>query len=94
MRERMNVKIRGLVQGVFFRETVRRAASRFDVHGFVRNIGDDTVEIDAEGEAEIVRAFIDEVLEHPPRHARIEEVKSASLPPGGARGFTVAPSAH
>jgi hydrogenase maturation factor HypF (carbamoyltransferase family) len=92
VRERTNVKIRGLVQGVFFRETVRRAASQYEVHGFVRNVGRDLVEIDVEGEAEIVRAFIDDVLEHPPLHARIEEVQSARLPATGTRGFSVAPS--
>lgn len=31
MRERRDVTIQGAVQGVFFRETVRRIASRYDV---------------------------------------------------------------
>lgn len=92
MRERTNVKIRGVVQGVFFRETVRQAAGRYAVHGFVRNLGHDAVEIDAEGEPETVKAFIDDVLDNPPPLARIDEVRSANLPPSGARGFLVAPS--
>ena len=92
MAERMNVRIRGLVQGVFFRETVRRIASRYGVHGFVRNIGSDVVEIDAEGEPAVVKAFIDDVLRNPPRHARIDDVESAALSPAGAHGFDIAPS--
>lgn len=94
MRERMSVAIRGLVQGVFFRETVRRAAAQFGVAGFVRNVGYDALEIEAEGEANVVKAFIDEVLNNPPSHARIDEVRSASLPPTGASGFSVAPTSR
>jgi acylphosphatase len=55
-------------------------------------LGDDTVEIEAEGDANVVRAFIDEILEHPPRHARIKDVESAFLPATGTRGFSIAPS--
>jgi acylphosphatase len=92
MRERTNVKIRGVVQGVFFRETVRQAARRYGVDGFVRNVGHDAVEIDAEGEPEVVKAFIDYILGNPPPLARIDEVRSATLPASGARGFSVAPT--
>jgi hydrogenase maturation protein HypF len=92
MRERMNVNIRGLVQGVFFRETVRRIASQYNVDGFVRNVGSDTLEIEAEGESDVVNAFITSVLENPPRSARIDDVRSTLLPTTGAHGFSVAPS--
>jgi len=51
--ERRNLKIRGIVQGVFFRETVRRTASRYGVRGFVRNVGFDALEIEAEGEPKV-----------------------------------------
>lgn len=79
------------MQGVFFRETVRRIAARHDVHGFVRNVEGNILEIDVEGEPETVQAFIDEVLRNPPRHARVDDVHSVSLAPSGARGFQVAP---
>jgi acylphosphatase len=92
MRERVNVKIRGLVQGVFFRESVRRTASRYDVHGFVRNVGHDAVEIEVEGEPKTVKAFVDEILANPPRHARVDDVRSTTLPARGIEGFDVAPS--
>jgi acylphosphatase len=94
MRERRVVKVRGLVQGVFFRETVRRFASRYDVHGFVRNVGFDVLEIEAEGEAHVVEAFIADVLGHPPTGARIEDVRSTSMQALGEVGFSIAPSAR
>ena len=92
MHERRSVKIRGVVQGVFFRETVRRFALRYGVHGFVRNVGFDALEIEVEGEPHLVEAFITDVLAHPPAAARIEEVRSNSVPAQGDVGFSVAPS--
>jgi hydrogenase maturation factor HypF (carbamoyltransferase family) len=92
MRERRSVKIRGMVQGVFFRETVRRLASRYDVHGFVRNVGMNVVEIEAEGEPNVLEAFVADVVAHPPVAAEIEDVRSTSLPARGEAGFFIAPS--
>jgi hydrogenase maturation protein HypF len=89
MRERRNIKIRGAVQGVFFRETVRRTASRYDICGFVRNVGSDVVEIEAEGRADALDAFIADVLAHPPRAARIDAVQSTVVPMVEERGFIV-----
>jgi acylphosphatase len=50
MSERRQITIHGFVQGVFFRETVRQIAQRHPVAGFVRNVGRDRVQIEAEGE--------------------------------------------
>jgi hydrogenase maturation protein HypF len=88
MRERRKIKIRGLVQGVFFRETVRRTASRYDISGFIRNVGS-AVEIEAEGEPDTLAAFIADVLAHPPPAARVEDVQSTLLPATGEEGFFV-----
>jgi acylphosphatase len=79
MRERRSVKIRGMVQGVFFRETVRRLASHHGVVGFVRNVGLDALEIQAEGEPHVVDAFIADVIAHPPTGARIVDVRSTPM---------------
>jgi hydrogenase maturation factor HypF (carbamoyltransferase family) len=94
VRERRNVKIHGSVQGVFFRETVRRIASRYDVSGFVHNVGGSVVEIEAEGEREIIAAFIHDVLAHPPSMARIDDVASVTVAAEGVRGFSIARSIH
>ena len=92
MRERRNLTIRGFVQGVFFRETVRRIAARYEVSGFVRNVGYDALEIEAEGEPNVVNTFIEDILAHPPRGARMADVRSATVPPRGDEGFSVVPS--
>lgn len=51
----------GRVQGVGFRFTVRSLAGRFDVTGYVRNMPDGRVHLVAEGAADEVVAFLDEI---------------------------------
>ena len=92
MRERRNVRIRGLVQGVGFREKVRRIALGHEVAGSVRNVGSDLVEIDVEGEPGVLDAFLGEVAARPPRAARVDDVSSTSLEPKGEEWFAIAPS--
>lgn len=92
MRERRRLTIYGHVQGVYFRETVRQIAVRYVVAGFVRNAGRERVEIEAEGEADVLDAFINEVLASPPRSARIDRVHAAVMSPVGEAGFSVAPT--
>lgn len=92
VRERQNLRISGEVQGVFFRETVRRIAAGYDVHGFVRNLGDDIVEVEAEGDAREVHAFFEDILANPPSAARIEHVHATPKQPIGTSGFFVTAS--
>ena len=55
---RKRIRVSGRVQGVFFRDSVRREAERRDVAGWVRNRSDGTVEAVFEGEeAEAMVAF-------------------------------------
>ena len=81
--------IRGLVQGVYFRETVRQIAAGYPVAGFVRNVGRDRVELHAEGPSEVVAAFIADVLANPPPSAVVEGVEHETLAPTGESGFAV-----
>ena len=60
-KERRRILYSGRVQGVGFRFTARRLASRFAVEGFVRNLDDGRVELVAEGPAEEVLGLLDEV---------------------------------
>jgi acylphosphatase len=48
---RRHVIVHGLVQGVFFRDSVRRHASRAGVSGWVRNTRAGAVEAVFEGDA-------------------------------------------
>jgi len=48
----------GRVQGVGFRYTVMQVAKEFDVAGFVKNLPDGRVQLEAEGRLEEVNSFI------------------------------------
>jgi len=56
--KRLKVCFSGRVQGVGFRFTTERIAARFPVTGYVRNLPDGQVELVAEGEEEILHAFL------------------------------------
>jgi acylphosphatase len=51
----------GHVQGVGFRQSCWRLAQRHEIHGFVRNQTDGTVELVVEGKAEAVAAYLEAV---------------------------------
>jgi len=85
---RRKVVVQGHVQGVFFRETLRRRALAAGVAGWARNLPDGTVEAVLEGEAEAVERLI-ELCREGPRGARVEWVDVVSEEPEGRTGFDV-----
>jgi acylphosphatase len=60
---RFTVHYSGSVQGVGFRFTAVRAAERYAVTGYVKNLRDGRVELVAEGEEGEVRAFLEAVAD-------------------------------
>jgi len=66
--------VRGRVQGVFFRDSVRRRAVALGVTGFVRNRSDGAVEAVFEGAPETVEQMLDFVRRGPGR-AELEDVE-------------------
>ena len=67
----------GRVQGVGFRFTARRAASRRQLTGFVRNVPDGTVEMLAQGRSEDIDDCIQDLKEYFAgylKETRIEEI--------------------
>ncbi|MFN3166706.1 MAG: acylphosphatase [Phycisphaeraceae bacterium] len=58
---RKTVYYTGRVQGVGFRFTAHRLAQRFAVAGWVQNLDDGRVRLDAQGEADQVNALLDAV---------------------------------
>jgi acylphosphatase len=65
--------IHGLVQGVWFRESMRREAERLGVTGWVRNRADGSVEAVVQGSAAAIEA-ITRWSERGPEQARVEKV--------------------
>jgi acylphosphatase len=85
---RARVRVRGRVQGVFFRESTRRAAIEAGVAGEVRNLPDGSVEAVFEGPPASVQRLVDFARVGPP-DADVREVEVAEEPPEGVRGFLV-----
>jgi acylphosphatase len=83
---RVHARVYGLVQGVGFREFVRRHAQALGLNGWVRNLPDGSVELEAEGP----RPALDELLrqvQRGPRLAWVERVETEWRPPTGERGW-------
>jgi acylphosphatase len=81
--------IRGRVQGVFFRETLRRIAERQGVAGWARNTPEGTVEAVLEGDERDVEAVVD-FARRGPESASVTGVEvDEEEPPQGLRGFEI-----
>jgi len=75
-RQTRRLAIRGRVQGVFYRESMRREAARLGVTGWVGNRSDGSVEAVVQGPAEAVEAMI-RWARGGPEGARVEAVEVA-----------------
>lgn len=54
----LNIKIIGVVQGVNFRWETKKQAKELRLTGFVQNLPDDTVFVEAEGEEQALDKFV------------------------------------
>jgi acylphosphatase len=86
MTVRKRVIAHGRVQGVFFRDSVRREAEAAGVAGWARNVDDGTVEAVFEGEPEAVDRLV-EACRQGPGQAQVERVDVSDEQPEGLRGF-------
>ena len=83
---RCHVVVHGHVQGVFFRDSVRRRAQQAGLAGWVRNRADGTVEAVFEGDPAGVARLVAFCREGPPG-ARVEAVETTAEDPRGEAGF-------
>jgi acylphosphatase len=83
-----HVVVHGRVQGVTFRDSLRRRADGRGVAGWTANRADGTVEAVLEGEPAAVDAVVDWCRDGP-RAARVERVEVDERSPEGLRGFDV-----
>ncbi|HEV2061297.1 MAG TPA: acylphosphatase [Solirubrobacteraceae bacterium] len=82
------VRVHGRVQGVFFRDSTRSAASSRGVVGWVRNCSDGTVEAWFEGDEEAVESMVS-WCRSGPSHADVDAVDVDDVEPEGLSGFEV-----
>jgi len=85
---RLRLQIHGRVQGVWFRDSVRRTATERCVNGRAENLPDGSVEVVLEGEPDAVRA-VAEFCREGPAHARVDHVDEREEPSEGLRGFEI-----
>ncbi len=64
----------GRVQGVGYRWFVQKVATQLGINGYVRNLPDGTVELEAEGSPESLNALIDE-MKKGPIGARVQAIR-------------------
>lgn len=89
MRVARHYLISGRVQGVGFRFFTENAAAREGIHGWVRNVADGRVEIEAEGETEALERF-EHRIRHGPTGARVDRVDvTDGVVADRTTGFTV-----
>lgn len=69
----VHLRIKGRVQGVFFRATAKEVADQLGVKGWIRNTGDDDVEALVAGSDQSIEQFI-EWCRQGPRRAAVTDV--------------------
>jgi acylphosphatase len=85
---RLRLQIHGRVQGVFFRDSVRRTAIEHGVSGWAENRSDGSVEAVLEGDPDAVRA-VATFSRRGPTHARVDHVDEREEPVQGLSGFEI-----
>ena len=73
LKKSLHLVIHGRVQGVFFRDSMRREAQNLAVAGWVCNRSDGTVEAAVQGESSAVDAIV-RWARRGPQFARVERV--------------------
>ena len=85
----LQIFFEGNVQGVGFRWSVKHLAKGFDIVGWVRNLPDGRVELQASGEETEVRAFVEAIGQSELRAHIRKQTESTLTDPPQARGFEI-----
>ncbi len=87
-RVRLCVTVQGRVQGVWYRESMRRQAEALGVAGWAQNCPDGTVTAEIEGPRDQVERLVDWCRQGPPA-ARVDSVQSRKSSPLGESAFRI-----
>lgn len=86
--KRMHIIISGRVQGVGFRYFAVSLASRYHITGWVRNLYNGDVEMEAEGNSTRLTLFLQEIQEGN-RFVRVRNMEISEIPPAHDKDFKV-----
>lgn len=78
MKQRIHCRVYGRVQGVGFRYFAQELAMTHELVGWVQNTEDGTVELEAEGDDQKIKTFL-EALNKGNRFAKVTKVDSHSI---------------
>ena len=79
MIDALDIRVRGIVQGVGFRPFIYRLARRYLVNGWVLN-DREGVFIHAESEGKLLDGFVLEISENAPAASRVSEIELKEVP--------------
>jgi len=82
----INISIYGRVQGVGFRHAAKHQARYLGIHGYIRNMPDGSVFIEAEGEETALTQFV-HWCRKGPEYAQIEKINTEESPIRFYTGF-------
>lgn len=86
--KRVRVIVGGRVQGVGFRYFVANGARAHCISGYVQNLSDGRVEIDAEGECENIHHFL-ESCKKGPDLSKVDTFLVSEIPSYGFKRFKI-----
>lgn len=88
MTKTLQLNVIGKVQGVGFRYYTNKRAQEFNIKGYVKNMTDGSVFIEAEGEESDLRSFV-AWCEKGPAWSRVKEVKKSEIPFADYKNFEI-----
>jgi len=77
--KKITIHVYGLVQGVFFRYTPRKAARKLELTGIVKNLSNGSVYIEAEGSEDKLQELLN-FAKKGPIHAKVERIEFTYSP--------------
>ncbi len=75
----LQIKVIGKVQGVGFRFYAQKRAKEFNILGFVKNMPDGSVYIEAEGDDSDMNTYVS-WCERGPAWSRVQETRKSEIP--------------